>query len=195
MPVSAGFPFRIVSVGLEGESTLVPTGILDSEGDGNAGSTNELEGWRNVMRTSTLPFGAASLPRLAPPCRKELEDRCIIVLSYGGLVGLTQLHISRVSIPIASTNIYLKYMYNFDGFFFSFAYGPTLLFLPLFFTGRPSFLPARRRPRADARGARTGASRATAAAVAADVRALRGFLVTVAGAEEASKAPIINSFA
>ena len=34
---------------------------------------------RDAISTSTLPFGASSLPTLAPPCRQELQDRCGMV--------------------------------------------------------------------------------------------------------------------
>lgn len=56
-------PFRVVSAGLEGETTFV------LQGDGRD------EKWRDAIMSSTLPFGSASLPTLVPNCRKELEDR------------------------------------------------------------------------------------------------------------------------
>lgn len=75
---SAALPFRIVSSGLEGESVLVPTDVdVDvgtcSGGDGTVKGTRE--GWQEAICTSTLPFGAHSLPQLAPCSRQELEDR------------------------------------------------------------------------------------------------------------------------
>lgn len=64
-------PFRIVSAGLEGETTFVPRrSALQEDGDESAGVK-----WRDAIMSSTLPFGAASLPTLVPNCRKELEDR------------------------------------------------------------------------------------------------------------------------
>lgn len=75
----ASLPFRIVSSGLEGESVLVPTDVgnvdATSRGDGTAKAIGTTEGWREAISTSTLPFGAYSLPQLAPSSRRELEDR------------------------------------------------------------------------------------------------------------------------
>lgn len=44
-------------------------------GDGDASPKDTTRTWRDVMTTSTLPFGASSLPTLSPDCRQELEDR------------------------------------------------------------------------------------------------------------------------
>lgn len=86
MPESPGLPFRLVSVGLEGESVLVRDAIGKVTGDGLGDGDEEAapkdnartRTWRDVISTSTLPFGASSLPTLSPDCRQELEDR------YGG---------------------------------------------------------------------------------------------------------------
>lgn len=80
MPESPGLPFRIVSVGLEGESILVPDTIRDDRGDGEASPKGSTRTWRDVMTTSTLPFGASSLPTLSPDCRQELEDRWALLI-------------------------------------------------------------------------------------------------------------------
>lgn len=73
MAVSGGLPFRIVSVGLEGESALVPEPVYDDEQEKQG--ILKTEGWKEVITTSTLPHGAASLPKGTPSSRKELEDR------------------------------------------------------------------------------------------------------------------------
>ncbi|CAM9671413.1 unnamed protein product, partial [Laminaria digitata] len=82
VPESPGLPFRIVSVGLEGESVLVPDTIRKDRGDGEASSKDSTRAWRDVMTTSTLPFGASSLPTLSPDCRQELEDRYLSVSAH-----------------------------------------------------------------------------------------------------------------
>ncbi|CAM9509043.1 unnamed protein product, partial [Ectocarpus fasciculatus] len=91
VPQSAGLPFRIVSVGLEGESVLVPTTEVDgpcqgkdddASSQGGSSSGRGVERWRDMMSTSTLPFGASSLPTLAPPCRQELQDRYLNVSAH-----------------------------------------------------------------------------------------------------------------
>lgn len=73
VPESAGLPFRIVSVGLEGESVLVPASVEDA---GAGLGDDAMPRRRDAISTSTLPFGASSLPTLAPSCRQELQDRC-----------------------------------------------------------------------------------------------------------------------
>lgn len=81
-PASPGFPFHIVAVGLEGESVLVPkpTGdVGDDLGEGDESTFHDKrsdEMRRDVISTSTLPFGESSLPTLASCCRQELQDRC-----------------------------------------------------------------------------------------------------------------------
>lgn len=73
--LSDWLPFGIVSVGLEGESALVPKPVCDDEQENQDTSHVKTEGWRDVISTSTLPHGSASLPNVAPSCRKELEGR------------------------------------------------------------------------------------------------------------------------
>lgn len=74
VPVSAGLPFRVVSVGLEGDSVLVPASVRDAGAGRGYDATPRRR--RDAISTSTLPFGASSLPTLAPSCRQELQDRC-----------------------------------------------------------------------------------------------------------------------
>ncbi len=75
MPAPADLPFRIVSVGLEGESVLVANSVgRDGNRQGEEAAADRRR--RDAISTSTLPFGASSLPTLAPPCRQELQDRC-----------------------------------------------------------------------------------------------------------------------
>lgn len=73
VPALAGLPFRIVSVGLEGESVLVPASAGDAGAAGLGDDATPRR--RDAISMSTLPFGASSLPILAPSCRQELRDR------------------------------------------------------------------------------------------------------------------------
>ncbi|CAM9987800.1 unnamed protein product, partial [Sphacelaria rigidula] len=56
--------------------------------DGGEGVTVKSRGWQSAISTSTLPFGAYSLPQLAPSGRKELENRYLSTSAH--ISGETQ---------------------------------------------------------------------------------------------------------